>query len=137
MSCIIFIAFLHFKEAFSTHTPGYILYSGMEEKKNKQNSDYSQYSISRIYFIFRDLKRNKFHIILVYVFPFQPEWDPGFRQLSRMGLQFQTFIPNGIPTSDGYPSLSHQFHQDFIGIPMGSRFHFLLGISFIKHSIPK
>ena len=87
------------------------------KKKNTQNSGFSQYSISRIYFIFRDLKKIKFYKILVYVFPFQPEWDPGFRQLSWMGFQFQIFIPNGIPTSDAYPGLSHQFHRDFIGIP--------------------
>ena len=65
------------------------------KKKNTQNSRFSQYSISRIYFIFRDLKKIKFHRILVYVFP----WDPSFRYLSRTGSQLQTLVP---PISLGF-----------------------------------
>ena len=82
------------------------------KKKNTQNSGFSQYSISRIYFIFRDIKKIKFHRILVYVFRFSrngipasdsyPEWDPSFRYLFRTGSRLQTLIP---PISPG-------FHRD-------------------------
>ena len=94
----------------------YIVYSGIEEKKYTKFWFFTVLDIQDIFYI-PGFKKIKFYRILVFVFPFQPEWDPGFRQLSWMGFQFQIFIPNGIPTSDAYPGLSHQFHRDFIGIP--------------------
>jgi hypothetical protein len=88
-----------------------ILYSGIEEKKT-QNSGFSQYSISRIYFIFRDLNKlnstefwfmfSRFNQNGILASDNYPEWDPSFIYLSRTGSQLIPPISPGIHRDPGF-----------------------------------
>jgi hypothetical protein len=48
---LFFIAFLYFKEAFSMYTPGYILYSGIEEKKYTKFRFFTVLDLQDIFYI--------------------------------------------------------------------------------------